>query len=148
MCIRDRSFIGSGLLVFWSGWDINEKMLIALLLGYIVYIAYHFTAKIELPPMDFKHGAWFPVWVIGLMVISWLGNLDGDGKPTPGLILDGGNGPLDLVWGAVVVAIFCIAVYYLAMAFRLPSERAAFYISHTPTDEPGVEPEEFEHRDG
>ncbi len=133
------SFIGSSLLVFWSGWDINEKMLIALVLGYVVYIAYHFTAKIDLPPMDFRSGAWFPVWVIGLMVISWLGDLDGDGKATAGLILDGGNGPLDLVWGPVVCAVFSIAVYYLAIANRLPAERVAGYVSHTPTDEPRPE---------
>lgn len=133
------SFIGSSLLVFWSGWDINEKMFIALLLGYIVYIGYHFTAKIDLPAMDFKSGAWFPVWVIGLMVISWLGNIDGDGKVSKGLILDGGNGPLDLVWGAIVCAVFSIAVYYMAIAWRLPAERMAYYISHTPTDEPGLE---------
>lgn len=130
------AFWGSSMLVFWSGWDINEKMLIALLLGYVVYVIYHFTAKVELPRMEFKAGMWFPVWVIGLMVISYLGDLDGDGKPTPGMILDGGNGPLTLGLGALVCLVFSVAVYYLGVALRLPAERAAANIRQTPTDEP------------
>ncbi|HET7327685.1 MAG TPA: APC family permease [Nocardioidaceae bacterium] len=132
------SFFGSSLLVFWSGWDINEKMLIALLIGYLVYVVYHFTAKIELPPLELRSGLWFPVWVIGLMVISYFGDLDGNGEPTAGLVLDGGNGPLGLGIGALVCLVFSIAVYCLGVALRLPPERAAYNISHTPTDEPAA----------
>jgi amino acid transporter len=130
------AFWGSTLLVFWSGWDINEKMLYALLLGYVVYAIYHFTTKDRLPPLEFKAGLWFPVWVIGSMVISYLGDLDGDGKPTPGMLLDGGNGPLTLGLGALVCLVFSVAVFYLAVALRLPPQRAADNIRSTPTDEP------------
>lgn len=129
------SFIGSSLLVFWCGWAVNEKMLIALLVGYIVYVIYHFSAKIELPPMDFKAGAWFPIWVIGLMVISYFGDIDGDGQVSQGLLLDGGGGPLGLGAGALACLAFSIAVYYLGVAWRLPPERAAEYIRSTPTDD-------------
>jgi amino acid transporter len=132
------AFWGSTLLVFWSGWDINEKMLYALLLGYVVYGIYHVTTKEELPPLEFKSGLWFPVWVIGSMVISYLGDLDGDGKPTPGMLLDGGNGPLTLGLGALVCLVFSVAVYYLAVALRLSPQRAADNIRSTPTDEPAA----------
>jgi amino acid transporter len=132
------AFWGSTLLVFWSGWDINEKMLYALLLGYVVYGIYHVTTKDELPPLEFKSGLWFPVWVIGSMVISYLGDLDGDGKPTPGMLLDGGNGPLTLGLGALVCLVFSVAVYYLAVALRLSPQRAADNIRSTPTDEPAA----------
>lgn len=130
------SFFGSSMLVFWSGWDINEKMLIALLVGYVVYVVYHFTAKIELPPLDLKAGLWFPVWVFGLMIISYFGDLDPDGPAAPGLLLDGGDGPIGLGLGALVCLVFSIAVYYLGVALRLSPERAAENISRLPTDEP------------
>ena len=130
------AFFGSSLLVYWSGWDINEKMLIALLLGYVVYAVYHFTAKVDLPPLELRSGLWFPVWVLGLMVISYFGDIDGNGQVTPGLLLDGDAGPLSLGTGALVCLVFSVAVYYLGVALRLPPERAAANIRRTPTDEP------------
>ncbi|HET8795222.1 MAG TPA: hypothetical protein VFM62_02495, partial [Arthrobacter sp.] len=132
------SFIGSSLLVFWAGWAINERMLIALLVGYVFYVIYHFTAKVTLPPLDFKAGAWFPIWVLGLMIISYFSDIDGDGQASGGLILDGGAGPLGLGAGALVCAIFSIVVYYLGVAWRLPANRAADYIRRTPADEPAM----------
>lgn len=130
------AFIGASLLVFWSGWAINEKMVIALLVGYIFYIIYHFTAKRELPRLEIKAGIWFPIWVIGMMVISYFGDLNGDGKSGGGIFLHGDAGPLSLGTGAAVVAAFAIIVYYIGVALRLPSDRAADNVRYTPTDEP------------
>lgn len=132
------AFIGSSLLVFWAGWAINEKMLIALLLGYVVYVIYHFTAKVKLPPLDLKSGLWFPIWVFGLMVISYFGDINGDGKMQEGIFLNGDAGPLTLGTGALACAIFSIAVYYLGVHWRLPAQRAADYISRTPVDDPEI----------
>lgn len=129
------SFIGSSLLVFWSGWAINEKMLIALVVGYIVYIIYHFTARIKLPPMDFKAGAWFPIWIMGLMVISYFGDIDKNTPAAPGLLLDGGDGPLGLGVGGGACALLAIVVYYIGVYFRLPAERAADNIRQTPAQD-------------
>ncbi|MGH3469564.1 MAG: amino acid permease, partial [Thermocrispum sp.] len=130
------AFLASSLLVFWAGWAINEKMFIALLVGYVFFAIYHATSKSVMPPLEFKAGSWFPIWVIGLGVISYLGDVDPDAPADPGLILQGGDGPLSLLWGFVVLAIFSAAVYAYAIANRLPPERAARNISQTPTDEP------------
>jgi amino acid transporter len=130
------AFFGSSMLVFWSGWDINEKMFIAMLLGYVVYVIYHFTAKVRLPRLEIRSGLWFPLWVVGLMVISYFGDIDGNGKVTPGLLLDGDAGPLSLGTGAVVCLVFSVAVYYLGVALRLSPEKAAASIRQTPTDDP------------
>jgi hypothetical protein len=45
---------------------------------------------------------------------------------------DGGAGPIGLGLGALICLVFSIAVYYLGVALRLPPERAADYIAHTP----------------
>jgi amino acid transporter len=133
------AFYGASLLVFWSGWDINESMFIAMLLGYVVYLGYQISAWVKgfpLPRLEIRSGVWFPLWVLGLMVISYFGDIDGNGAPTPGMILAGDAGPLTLGSGAVVVLVFSVAVYYLGVALRLPPERAAANIRQTPTDEP------------
>ncbi|WP_211236603.1 APC family permease [Arthrobacter castelli] len=132
------AFISSSLLVYWAGWAINEKMLIALLLGYVVYVIYHFTAKIKLPPLDIKSGLWFPIWTAGLMVISYFGDINGDGQAEQGIFLNGDAGPLTLSTGALACAIFSIAVYYLGVHWRLPAQRAADYIRRTPVDETNI----------
>jgi hypothetical protein len=133
------AFLASSLLVFWSGWAINEKMYIALFAGFLVYAIYHvYITKVSavgdraaLPPLDFKAGSWFPIWIGGLALCSYFGDVDPGVTPDPGLILDGVDGPLTLASGGIVVAAFSGVVYIYAMAVRLPTSRAAGYISQT-----------------
>ncbi|MGH3585612.1 MAG: APC family permease [Pseudonocardia sp.] len=130
------AFLASGLLVFWAGWAINEKMFIALIVGYVVFAAYSAYAKDRMPPLEFRSGSWFPLWVVGLALISFFGDVDPDAPADPGLILNGGDGPLDLLWGLLAVAVWSAVVYAYAMAVRLPAVRAAANISRLPIDEP------------
>ncbi|GAB3546327.1 amino acid transporter [Actinopolyspora lacussalsi] len=129
------AFIASGLLVFWSGWSINEKMLIGLLVGYVVFVIYHVTTKHDTPPVDFKAGSWFPIWLAGLMVFSYFGEMDANAEAAASL-LNGGDGFLGIGTGSLVVAVWSVAMYFYAIAVRLPARRAAAYIEKTPTDAP------------
>lgn len=130
------AFLASSLLVFWAGWAINEKMFIALLIGYVVFSVYSMTARRRLPSLDFKAGSWFLLWIVGLAVISYFGDIDPAAPAAPGLLLDGGDGPLGLLTGGLVVAVFSAVVYVYAMATRLPARKAAANISQLPVDEP------------
>ncbi|WP_116044057.1 APC family permease [Amycolatopsis palatopharyngis] len=129
------AFYGSSMLVFWNEWPINEKMFVAFLFGYIVYALYHFTAKRELPPLDIKNGLWFPIWVLGIMVVSYLGDLDPTQPPSDPWILNGGDGPIGLGLGALILLGWSIAIYYYGVASRLSPERAAAYIQRLPTQD-------------
>ncbi|SDP78972.1 amino acid/polyamine/organocation transporter, APC superfamily [Actinopolyspora xinjiangensis] len=129
------AFIASGLLVYWSGWSINEKMLIGLLVGYVVFVIYHVTTKHDTPPVDFKSGSWFPIWLAGLMVMSYFGDMDASAEAAASL-LNGGDGVLGIGTGSLVVAVWSVAMYFYAIAVRLPARRAAAYIEKTPTDAP------------
>ncbi len=130
------AFLASGLLVFWSGWAIVEKTLIALLVGYVVFVVYSMVARHRMPPLDLKAGSWFPIWVGGLVLLSYLGDIDASAPAASGIVLDGGDGPIGLGWGAVILAVFSALVYAWAVIFRLPAHRAAAYVSSTPSDEP------------
>lgn len=134
------AFIGSGLLVFWSSWQINEKMLMAFLVGYVVYAVYHFTAKRPLPPLDIKHGLWFPVWVAGIMLMSYFSDLDpdapADDPSSPAddaLLFDAADGPISLGVGAIIMIVWCVAIYFWGVASRLPAQKAAAYIQRIPS---------------
>lgn len=130
------AFLASSLLVFWAGWAINEKMFIALLIGYMVFAVYWLTARRRLPSLEFKAGSWFLLWIAGLAVISYFGDIDPAAPAAPGLLLDGGDGPLGLLTGGLVVAAFSAVIYVYAMATRLPARKAAANISQLPVDEP------------
>lgn len=122
--------------MFWGGWAINEKMFIALLIGYLVFAVYSLSARRRMPPLEFKAGSWFPLWIAGLAVISYLGDIDPDRPAAPGLLLDGGDGPLGLLSGGLVLMLFSAVIYAYAMATRLSSKRAAANISQLSVDEP------------
>jgi amino acid transporter len=129
------AFYGSSLLVFWNEWGINEKMFVAFLVGYVVYAIYHFTAKRALPPLDIKNGLWFPLWIVGIMVVSYFGDLDPTQPPSDAWILDGGHGPIGLGLGALILLAWSIAMYYYGVASRLSPQRAADYIRGLPADD-------------
>lgn len=40
--------------MFWAGWAINEKMLIALLIGYVVLAGYSAYNRAGMPPLEFR----------------------------------------------------------------------------------------------
>lgn len=133
------AFLSSSLLVFWAGWSINEKMIIAVLVGYVVFAIYQATNGANMPPLDFKAGSWFPIWLVGLAVVSYFGDPNPLEEESSGLILQGGDGPLGLFWGFVVLTVFSAAVYAYAVAVRLPARRAAENISQSPMiDEPST----------
>lgn len=128
--------IGSSLMVFWNEWAINEKMMVAFLVGYVVYALIHATSKRAMPPLDIKHGLWFPVWVLGLMVVSYFGDLDPTAPAEEAWLLPaGGDGPIGLGLGAVVLTVWSVVIYYAAIASRLSPEKAAAYIQRVPGDE-------------
>ena len=135
------AFIGASLIVFWNKWSINEKMFVAFLVGYVVYVAYHLTAKRQLPPLRIKNGLWFPIWIIGIMVVSYLGDIT-PGEDTSGdaWILPGGEGPIGLGLGAAILAVWGIAMYYYGVASRLRPEDAKANIEHMPSADLPDEP--------
>ncbi|GAB3546322.1 amino acid transporter [Actinopolyspora lacussalsi] len=132
------AFFSSNLLVFWSTWSINEKMLIGLLVGYVVFVIYHVTTKHDTPPIDFKAGSWFPVWLAGMLALSYFGEVTPNQPADAGLVLQGGDGPIGVGLGALIIVVWSVLIYYYAMAVRLPSRRVASYVEKTPTDAPNT----------
>jgi amino acid transporter len=129
------AFVIADLLIYWSGWLVVWKLGFVLLIGYIIMASFRLSPKLR-PPLEFKHAIWFPVWLIGLGIISWQGQFAGGAVKGP---LNTGNIPF--WWDIVVVAVFSLAIYYWAMASRLPREKMLALVeeqSHEPAP-PGPE---------
>jgi amino acid transporter len=113
----------SNLIVYWAGWDVDWKLFVAVLIGFVLLGVFHVTGKGDMPPMDWRSGAtWALPWLGGLCLISYLGDYPdkSDGA--------GNRAVIGFGWGFIVVLALTAIVYALAMKFRLPQERVREYI--------------------
>jgi amino acid transporter len=114
----------SNLIVYWSGWDVDWKLFVAVLLGFVLLGVFHLTGKGDMPPMDWRAGAsWVVPWLAGQCLISYLGDY-----PDPAA----GNRQLfGFGWGFVVVLVFTAIIYAIAMRSRLTRDRIEAHIADT-----------------
>jgi len=107
----------TNLIVYWTGWDTNWKLFLAIVLGYVLMAVHHATSQRETPALDFKHGWWVLVWFAGLALVSYLGDY-------PKKEEDAGNlGVLGLGLGAVATFLLSALVIWLALRSTLPTAR-------------------------
>ena len=110
------AFIIADLLIYWSGFEVVWKLGVVLVVGYIVMASFRISPNLR-PALQFRSAVWMPVWLIGLGIISWQGQFQGGAVKPP---LATGNIPF--WWDLIVVAVFSLAIYYWAMATKLPRE--------------------------
>jgi amino acid transporter len=122
------AFIVANEVMLFSGWAVVWKLIVAIFIGFaLVAVSAAFTGSDERPHIDWLNGAWLWPYLLGMGVISYLSSFDTE---TPSTFL-GLHGPTnDLTFGVdtLVVAIFSIAIYALAMRLRLPPERTEEYV--------------------
>jgi amino acid transporter len=123
------AFLSASLIVYWSGWDVVWKLMVAVILGYIILVIHEARYHKETPALEFRSGAWVPVWLAGLTVISWLGEY-----PEPSTHA-GNIDVLGFGWAILAVAVFCAFVMWLAIRQRLPKEKVETYILGTEEDD-------------
>lgn len=107
-------FLSSNLIVYWSGWDIVWKLMIAVLIGYVILVVHELRHPETTPRLEFRSGAWVLLWLAGLSLISWLGSYPDMGKHA------GNVGVLGFGWAILVIAGFSLAIMWIATAMRLP----------------------------
>ena len=108
------SFAVSGLLIYWSGFEVVWKLGVVLVIGYVL-IGISMAFDSQRPPLDWKNALWLPVWLVGLGLISWQGQYSGGAVAAP---VNTNNIPF--WWDIVVVVGFSLIIYYWAMWTKLP----------------------------
>ncbi len=97
------AFYVCNLIVFWTGWDIVSKILIAIVIGYISLIFIRQTEQGKQLHFDWHKSYWMFLYLIALGVVSYLG---GFGH---------GLGVIPFGWDFVVIAGVSLVIYELAV---------------------------------
>jgi hypothetical protein len=124
------AFIVANEILLFSGWTVTWKLIVAILLGFALLGISAATSKPEhRPKLDWLSAVWLWPYLIGIGVITYLSSFD---KATPSSVpLIGLHGPrntLTFGWDVLVMAVFSVAIYVLAMRMRLPDEQVREYV--------------------
>ncbi len=147
------AFASSNLVVYWTGWDINWKLFVAMGLGFVLLGFQHLSNGVRagddrvrgfsfvllgvrrpvegrLMDYDWKAGSWVFPWLIGLALISYLGGF-GHGRN----LLEFGS-------GAAAVVVFSLVIYAWAMIVRLPAREVRKYLGEELHETPEPVPDQ------
>ncbi len=129
------AFTAANLIIYWSGMEVVWKLGIAIVAGYVLIgIAMAFDK--DRPPLDWKSAQWLPFYLIGMGLITWQGQFAG-GAVAPPL----NTGHIHLYWDMLVVTGFSVAIYFWALASRLPRDEIQVLIDkQAGMHEPGTTP--------
>jgi amino acid transporter len=106
------AFYLSSLAIYWAGWESVSSILLCTLAGVAVFGFIAWTKHDDFQA-QIRHFVWIPVYLIGMGVISYLGQF-GNGKE---LIPNGVDNGLILLVSALV--------FYIAIQVRLPDAQVA-----------------------
>ncbi len=115
------AFWSSNLIVYWTGWDTNSKLFVAVLIGVAllgVTYALH-QARGDDHQWDWRAGAWYAPWLAGLALLSWLGDYGG------------GQGVLHFGSAFPVTFVFSLLIYWMAIAWRLSPASVEHYVEQS-----------------
>ena len=120
------AFVVADLLIYWSGFEVIWKLGVVLVIGYVL-IGISMATDRQRPPLDWKSAVWLPVWLIGLGIISWQGQYSGtsDKHPLPPT----NTFHIGFWWDILVVAAFSVAIYFWAMATKLPRDEMLLLVN-------------------
>jgi amino acid transporter len=109
-------FVVANLIVYWSGWPVVWRVLVAIGIGYLVLGTYRaFGDTTDVQRLELRPAAWLVPYLAGLAVISKLGQYEG-------------TGTIPFWWDLGVAAVFSVAIYALALALRLPADRTRWWV--------------------
>jgi amino acid transporter len=109
-------FICANLIIYWSGWDVNYKIGLAIVVGLIVFAVTRAFQKPETrAKLDLRGAQWIVPWFAGLIVLGYLGRYNNaTDEPPLNWLPDG----IDVL----VIAVFSLVIYYWAVACARPTE--------------------------
>ena len=69
------AFVGSALIVYWTGWPYVAYIAIAIFAGLLVYAVFYLTSKVDniFTAKSMKSGLWVPLFILALLALSYLG---------------------------------------------------------------------------
>jgi amino acid transporter len=115
-------FIIANFIIYWSGFEVIWKLGIVVVIGYVI-IGICMVFDSQRPRLDAKAwraASWLPVYLIGMGIISWLGQYSGQSSHTP--LAPTNTNTIGLWYDLLVVGLFSLGIYYWAMYTKLPRD--------------------------
>jgi amino acid transporter len=111
------AFSFAGLLIYWGGFEFIWKIDLAIVLGLVLFYIGTIVKK-TYDPTSVRHGYWVVPWLIGLTIISYLGEY-GDGSK-----MELHKVPVLHNYADIVITIvFSLVIYYWAVAIAMPKQK-------------------------
>jgi amino acid transporter len=124
------AFWSSNLIVYWSGWDTDWKLFVAIMLGFVLFGVHELANQGQTARLDFRSGVWVLPWLAGLAIISYIGSFPAPSKAA------GNLGVIDFNWGFLATALLSAFVIWLAQRYRLPADRVTEMVPEPPAPRP------------
>ncbi|MGI8827313.1 MAG: APC family permease [Chloroflexota bacterium] len=123
-------FVIANEIILFSGWTVVWKLLVAIVIGFILLaISFATSTPERRPSLDWSSAVWLWPYLVGIGVISYLGSFDIKKLSSVPIIgLKGPRNDLTFGWDILVMAVFSVVIYVIAIRVRLPSERVNEYI--------------------
>lgn len=99
------AFYFCNLLSYWCGWETISKLAIAIAIGMLCFVLAFLRGRIAVKALGLKTGMWIIPYLAGLIMISYLGAF-------------GGKNIIPFGWDFVVIAVFSMAILYVAVRNR------------------------------
>jgi amino acid transporter len=120
-------FVAANLIIYWGGFDTTWKIEVGLVIGLVVFVITRFTSASR-PDLDLRNAMWVWPWLIGTVIIGWLGRYDSGGGNTRAAGL--GERFLFPQWiDLLVVIVFNLVIFYYAVSLGQRREQVAAAIA-------------------
>jgi amino acid transporter len=122
-------FIVANMIIYWSGFPVIWKLGICIVIGYAIIMAFrllHIMGVLKVydgdpPPLDWKSAQWLPFYLIGMGIISWLGQYPDSSVVSPGAPPIN-TSTIPFGWDMLIVAAFSLVIFYWAQWAKLPKQ--------------------------
>lgn len=102
------AFYFCNLISYWTGWQTVYKLAIAILIGFVFLSLAYVRNHIDKKHFGFMALWWLVPYLSGLILISYLGSY-------------GGKHFIPFGWDFLVIAIFSIVIFFIAIRVRQPN---------------------------
>ena len=118
-------FVAANLVIYWSGFDVTWKIVLAILIGFALFLGGRRTVPAaDRPAVDWKAGLWIGPWLGGQVLIGYLGRYGASGniKALP-------------EWTDLLVVIaFSLAIFYWAVSLAMDSDKVKAAVEREATE--------------
>lgn len=104
------------LLIYWAGWAVVSKLMVALGFGAFVLVIYYSIKQPKQAAMNWRASIWLWVYFFGVAIISHSGNFGG------------GTAALSSPWDYIYLALLCLYTADLSLRYKLSAKSTLAYL--------------------